>query len=214
MATNLIKKRFWRLKVVWKWGKPWYWKCVCDCWKFVERSAWHLLDWERKWIEQSCGCARRTAHMMCGTKFYHKYQSIKLRCENPKCESYKNYGLRWIKCDRKTFWEFYKDMFDSYKRHSSLYGEENTTIDRLDNNLNYCKENCRWAAPKEQANNRRNNRFITYMGITQSLSMWADTLWISYPSLYNKLRRGVPFEFIAKNPSKRYYIEKELRKYV
>lgn len=58
------------------------------------------------------------------------------------------------------------------------------TLDRIDNNKNYCKENCRWATDNEQARNKRNN--VVYEGII--MKDWADVMGIGYRWLKRKLQ--------------------------
>lgn len=84
---------------------------------------------------------------------YNTYCSMIGRCQNVKNPKYKNYGERGIKvCEEwlgpTGFNNFCSNMGNRPK---------NTTLDRLDNNKNYCKENCRWASTYEQASNKRNN---------------------------------------------------------
>lgn len=92
------------------------------------------------------------------------------RCNDTNSTSYSNYGGRGIKvCERwqgvKGFSNFVLDMG---KR------PEGTTLDRINNDGNYSAENCRWANRKEQALNRRSNKFVTYKGITKTIFQWAD----------------------------------------
>ena len=63
---------------------------------------------------------------------------------------------------RRTFDEFKDDMYESYLRHINKFGSRNTSIERINNNGNYYKENCKWATWKEQARNRYKNNIITY----------------------------------------------------
>lgn len=70
------------------------------------------------------------------------------------------YGGRGIKCLWDSFQEFADEMRNSYIEHSLLYGEENTSLDRKDNDGHYCKENCRWTTTYQQRINRRDVRFF------------------------------------------------------
>lgn len=111
-------------------------------------------------------------HWLTWTSFYRSWFSMKSRCKNKNDTSYKNYWARWIiYCDSwELFDNFYNDMYSSY----FLWA----TIDRIDVNWNYCKENCRWATYKEQANNKRNNEIIEIHWVKKNLWEWLTYYWI------------------------------------
>ena len=205
MWRRLIKfnpwDRFWKLTVVWEMERRWrnriYEKCICDCWTEKRIEHYNLAHNKIK----SCWCIchtisvenwrRRKTHWKCRTKIYKKYQSAKSRCKNHKETSYKNYWKRWIRFLRKSFEEFYKDMWASYEEHVKKYWERDTTLDRINPNWNYCKENCRWATIKEQQNNRTNNHGIEYdWKQYASISQLSDVLWIKYKTLRFRIKHN------------------------
>lgn len=83
--------------------------------------------------------------------------------------------MKWIKCEWKNFEEFYKDMKDWYAI--------DLTIDREDSTWNYCKSNCRWKTPKEQARNKENNRLYKW----KCLAEWCEELWLNYKTIYSRI---------------------------
>lgn len=99
---------------------------------------------------------------MYGTQFYSIWANMRTRTTNPNYEKWDRYGGRGIKSDDfKYFADFYRDMYPSYLEHVEKHGEEDTTIDRIDNDKDYTKENCRWLTWKKQAGNKSSNMLFT-----------------------------------------------------
>jgi hypothetical protein len=92
---------------------------------------------------------------------------MKSRCINKNSASYSNYGARGITvCDRwKKFHFFNEDMGDC---------PDGMSIDRIDNNKGYFKENCRWATTKQQQRNRSDNVILTIDNESKTVADWAE----------------------------------------
>ena len=190
---DLLGKKFERLTVIERMPnnkrKQAVWKCRCDCGNEIIVEAGHLRSGHSK----SCGCYGRekvsehnTIHGMGGTKLSRVYNTMKGRCYNPSDAKYNRYGARGIiVCDEwlnnpKTFFDW--AMSNGYK--------EGLSIDRINNDGNYCPENCRWADNFIQANNKSNNVRIEHNGVLKTKGEWAKFLGISYSAVKSRINRG------------------------
>jgi len=128
---------------------------------------------------------------------------MKQRCNYRKSISYKNYGKRGIKIcnDWLGYHNFKEDMYRSYCGHVEEYGERQTTLDRINNNGDYCKQNCRWATFQEQQNNTSRNKFIKHNGKTLTAMQWSRELSISVNTIYSMARKSKDGDDIFLNSS-------------
>jgi hypothetical protein len=118
------------------------------------------------------------------------------RCTQIGCNSSKNYLGKGIKvCERwKSFENF---LIDMGKRPKGM------TIDRIDNSLNYCPENCRWATTLEQGRNRSNNHRLEFQGETLCLSEWEEKLGLKKGLICCRLSKGWSIEKTLTTPTRK-----------
>jgi hypothetical protein len=163
------------------------WLCQCSCGNNTCVESYKLKSKHT----QSCGCihkeqlvARNLTHGMSDFPEYSNWLHIRKRCNNPADPNYPDYGGRGITvCSAwDSFEAFYKDMGPRPSpKHS---------IDRIDNNLGYSPENCRWATSGQQANNKRNNHLLTFRGKTMNIKNWAQELGVNERRLRTRLSAG------------------------
>lgn len=157
--------------------------CKCRCGNVVKYEKDRLVKGHNK----SCGCKLRK-HSMAGTRIYQIWSNMKKRCENPKATFYDEYGGRGITfCEKwRTFEGFYEDMNEGYA--------DELTLDRIDVNGDYTKENCRWVDVKTQMNNMRSNKRVEYEGETYTLSQFAEKFNLDYHLFRSRILRGFSLE--------------------
>lgn len=161
-----------------KWINYLFVKSQCKCWNIIEHR-WEVIRLNKVSWCWKCKYSKTRKHWMRKHPLYSIYAEAKQRCNNKNHKKYKYYGWRWIKCERENFVDFYEDMWPTYKKW--------LTIERVDNNGNYCKENCRWETMLTQMNNTRRNRLITYKWKTQTMTQWSRELWIKYDTIRSRI---------------------------
>lgn len=196
VKQNLVGEKFGRLTVlsqandyVSKKGQHYaMWNCVCECGVQVSVRG----DSMKNGISKSCGCyssdvtAKRNRKHDCNkkgqrTRLYNIWAQMHSRCSHASRWDYKHYGGRGIRICQEWL------DFISFKEWAERHGyNDSLTLDRIDPDLNYTPENCRWATNQEQQNNRRNNHYMTYNGETHSMADWARIVNIPYSTLRSR----------------------------
>lgn len=181
------------------------WECKCECGNLKIVTG----DSLRQGKVRSCGCfqsewrksgngARTHGHGSAKkgvSRTYKTWQEMRARCSNQTHISYPNYGGRGIQVCKR--WEKFENfLLDMGERPLG------TSIDRINNNGDYTPKNCKWATRKEQNNKRRQCRYVTYMGLTLTISQWCDKLKLPYPRTYFRLvkKNMSPKEAFETNP--------------
>jgi hypothetical protein len=155
----------------------------CSC---GSNTKWSLAYSIKTGKTISCGCYRtevmrevmteyhknnpsHRTHGKSGTKIYSVWTNMRERCSNPKHKDYSSYGGRGISvCSewQESFEAFYADMGDI---------PNDCTLDRIQVESHYCKENCKWSTTAEQASNKRDSTYVIakLTGEKLTLTGWA-----------------------------------------
>lgn len=199
VAAKMIGQRLPRQDYVWTFN--------CDCGGSLDA---YVFEARRR---QHCGCktpellaVRNVTHGQTGHKLYKVWAAMKDRCRNPNNTHYRHYGGRGISvCERwNDFALFLADMGEQ---------PEGGTVERVDNSLGYCPENCIWATRKSQMRNRRVNVLFAYQGESKCLAEWSEVVGINQNTLRERLRRGWDIETAFTTPAKIYKNRKWTNRY-
>lgn len=202
--SKFVGKRFGKLVVQPDFRKGKYHRqylCKCDCGNSVYIDSSSLLNGNTK----SCGCINRelvtyrnTTHGMSKERIYSIWAGMISRCENPgDSMNYMNYGGRGISVCKE-----WSESFMSFYTWSMEHGYAgDLSIDRIDNDGDYCPENCRWTTVKEQARNRRSNINVEYKGEVKTLKQWSEEYGVEYSTLHSRYKYlGWDFEKALLSP--------------
>lgn len=172
------------------------WLCNCECGNQVVSRTAYIKSGNTK----SCGCLtslrakqhikilnqQQITHNNSNDRLYGIWINMKHRCNNINDPRYDDYGGRGISiCDE------WVHSYENFRDWSISNGySEYLSIDRIDVNGNYEPSNCRWATNKEQQNNMRSNRFLTYNGETHTISEWAEITGINKSTISKRINRS------------------------
>lgn len=168
-----------------------YFKCVCDCGN--ERIVMgKSLRSNIIYACLECSAKRRadnhSSHGDCRkgkTKEYFIWRGIKERCLNPRNKHYFRYGGRGI-----TMCEKWKNSYADFLLDMGRKPSDKHSIERNDNEKGYSPENCKWATQKEQTRNTRQNKILTFNGVSLCVAEWAEKLNVKSATLHMRVHRG------------------------
>lgn len=183
-----------------------FWLCRCTCGNEVQVDGANL----RRGMTKSCGCYRNQRIVEANIKhggaskklkvhtLYHIWQGMRNRCYKSDYKNYANYGGRGIKVCKEWMEDF--GSFQDWAIRAGWSEGCGLSIDRIDNDGDYCPDNCRWATPFEQSNNRRSNVLVECQGTIRPLAMWVKALHLSYKSIHRCMDKGPDGKYILTVP--------------
>lgn len=168
------------------------WRMRCDCGAVVDKN----IRMVRQGHTSSCGCvkreettARNTTHGLSRAhpKTYRSWKDMRARCRNPNDSDYSDYGGRGITICAA--WEDFATFLNDVGPRP-----EGMSLDRINVNGDYEPGNVRWASDETQANNKRNNVTIEYLGERKTVSQWCRQFGIDRSKVQYRLKQGMSVE--------------------
>lgn len=155
-------------------------RCICSCGLAKLVSVGHL----RGGRSRACpSCSHRVSHPKRQMPGYNSWRGMRGRCSKPNHISYPWYGAKGVRvCQR------WQESFDAFIADMGSPPPGKQWIERLDNSVGYEPGNCVWATPAEQARNTSRNKIRNGKVVIDA----AREAGIPAPTVYNRLRRGVP----------------------
>lgn len=163
------------------------WRVKCSC---GESKEFLIIGYTMKsGNTTSCGCLRRETtgnqfrkHGLYGTPEYKTWIEINRRCHNEKAKQYSDYGGKGIRVS-----DAWRNSFETFLKDMGQKPSPKHTIDRIDNDGNYEKGNCRWATKEIQANNTSQNVYYEYKGEKYTIAQLAKKFEMPYATMRMRL---------------------------
>ena len=190
-------------------NKRQYYLCECSCGVIKEIRKDSIIKKEK--ATRSCGCLKKEqdyknlvsiekTHGLTKHRLYKIFNGMKTRCYNEKNHRFYRYGGRGIKIYSK-----WLENFENFYNWAIENGYENgLSIERIDNDKDYCPSNCKWIEFKEQCKNRKNTIKIEHENNIYCLMDFSKIVKIPYNTLRYKIMR------MLKNESKRIFKSTEI----
>lgn len=206
LFVDLVGRRFGKWEVLRRSTSrptPTKWVCRCECGTVRDVVGASLT----RGVSKCCGCdranlaatlkSRSTTHGRTNTPEWRAWNGMLARCYTPSHTSFHLYGGRNVQvCERwrQSFDNFFADL-----------GERpaGCSLGRIDNARDYSPENVRWETDREQMNNTRSNRLLTYGGLTLTVAQWSRRTGISYTAIWQRLDSGWTVEDALTKPVRR-----------
>ena len=170
--------------------------CKCACGKYIDVRATRLSSGQQKCCRSCATQKASTKHGHAksgGSRTYRTWKSMLDRCKNSNHPSYKYYGGKGVQVCASwlSFENFLSDMGER---------PDECSLDRIDGDGHYTKENCRWATAYQQNNNLSKNRLVQANGKTQTVAQWARETGMGLSMIYNRLYSGMSEEDAINTP--------------
>lgn len=166
------------------------WLCECTCRSISKITQDNLI---RNLSTQCKNCSiinrkKKQDFLREDHRLYSLWKNMKNRINNPNRDNYHRYGGRGIKiCDRwYDFLLFLEDMENSF--------EEGLSLERVDNDGDYCPENCKWATKKEQSNNQEKSLELLFEGVIYTESQLSEKTGVNRTTIQRRRNAGYSVE--------------------